>query len=354
MLRIRCMRFIKAYREKERIYALMKISVIIPIYNIEDLLEQCIDSVVSQLYEDKEIILVDDGSTDSSPMICDNYAKRYEFVKVIHKENGGVSAARNEGIRLATGDYIMFLDSDDYWNDRAALQKIMKHLGEQQCDVAIMGTTSLYCHSNHYVENHINMNNNVIDNLEVLNYAVSKRIYISAVWDKIIKKTMFEAEDLFFVEGITSEDYDWCLRLLLKNPSIKLIDEVFLVHRLGRTGSIQSVSKGNNRALESFEHAFHDCISILSSFDGEEKVKDTGEMFVSHMYLQLLGFVTLFSKKMSKEKLKKLRKYLYLLDYDEIASVRKAKCVYTLFGYSIMCWLLSCRVSYIRTKRNKL
>ncbi len=332
---------------------MMKVSIIIPIYNIEELLEQCVDSVVSQTYDNKEIILIDDGSTDSSPVICDNYAKKYKFIKVIHKGNSGSSAARNEGIRHAAGEYIMFLDSDDYWNDKTALEKIMARLKEQDCDVAIMGTTSLYCNSNRFVENHINLNDRIISNLDLLNYAVSKRFFISAPWDKVIRKTMFETDDLFFVEGITNEDYDWCLRILLKNPTIQLIDEVFLVHRLGRTGSVQSVSKGNSRALESFEYAFNACISLLTSFKGEEKLKKVGEMFVAHMYLQLLGVVGQLSKKIRKERLRKLKRYTYLLDYGEILSVKKAKCVYALFGYAVMCWLLSCRVSYIQIKRNK-
>lgn len=90
------------------------VSIIVPIYNVADYLAECLDSLVSQTYRNIEIILVDDGSTDSSPQICDFYASRDERIKVVHKINNGVSAARNTGIELAQGDYIMFVDGDDY------------------------------------------------------------------------------------------------------------------------------------------------------------------------------------------------------------------------------------------------
>ena len=90
------------------------VSVIIPVYNTERYIKQCVDSVINQTVLPKELILVDDGSNDSSSNICDDYEKKYDFIKVIHKENAGLGMARNSGMQLATAEYIMFLDSDDY------------------------------------------------------------------------------------------------------------------------------------------------------------------------------------------------------------------------------------------------
>ena len=91
-----------------------KISVIIPVYNVEKYLKRCLDSVINQTYKNLEIILVDDGSTDNSGKICDEYAKNDKRIIVIHKENGGVSVARNIGLDICTGDYVNFIDSDDW------------------------------------------------------------------------------------------------------------------------------------------------------------------------------------------------------------------------------------------------
>ena len=90
------------------------ISVIIPIYKVEEFLDKCISSVVNQTYYDLEIILVDDGSPDNCPIMCDKWAERDERIKVIHKVNGGLSDARNAGIQIAKGDFIAFVDSDDW------------------------------------------------------------------------------------------------------------------------------------------------------------------------------------------------------------------------------------------------
>ena len=92
----------------------MKLSIIMPVYNVEDYLCKCIDSVLNQDYEDYEVILVDDGSPDECPKICDSYAKKHDNIRVVHRENGGLSAARNSGIEVAIGEYILFVDSDDY------------------------------------------------------------------------------------------------------------------------------------------------------------------------------------------------------------------------------------------------
>lgn len=112
-----------------------KISVIVPIYNMEQYLDRCVDSILAQTYTNIEVILVDDGSLDGSPKICDNYAKADSRVKVVHKANGGLSSARNAGLDVASGDYIGFVDSDDYIS--ADMYNLLaKRLEESDCDIA--------------------------------------------------------------------------------------------------------------------------------------------------------------------------------------------------------------------------
>ena len=113
----------------------MKISVVIPVYSVAKYLPECVNSVLNQSYEHIEIILVDDGSADESPAICEHYATSYPNVKVIHKENGGLSDARNQGIKSATGEYIAFLDGDDFWDDQEALVQLVERLNITGADV---------------------------------------------------------------------------------------------------------------------------------------------------------------------------------------------------------------------------
>ena len=114
------------------------ISVIVPVYKVEPYLHKCLDSILSQTYQNLEIILVDDGSPDRCGAICDEYAQKDPRVKVIHKENGGIATARNAGMRIAAGDYWMFVDSDD-WLEADAISNLYQLLAEYNADLAIGG-----------------------------------------------------------------------------------------------------------------------------------------------------------------------------------------------------------------------
>lgn len=110
------------------------LSVIVPVYNVEVFLNRCLDSLVKQIYKNYEVIMVDDGSTDKSGIICDEYAGKYEQFKVIHRKNGGLSAARNTGMEAARGKYILFLDSDDYL-EKETLVKVHEVMEDGQYDI---------------------------------------------------------------------------------------------------------------------------------------------------------------------------------------------------------------------------
>lgn len=111
------------------------ISIIIPVYNVEKYLRECLGSVINQSIPEKEVLLIDDGSTDSSNKICEEYAARYPYIRVIHKENGGLSSARNRGIEEACGDWIIFIDSDDVWADKDCLTKLHHYATSLNLDI---------------------------------------------------------------------------------------------------------------------------------------------------------------------------------------------------------------------------
>ena len=117
---------------------MMLVSVVIPVYNVESYLRCCVDSVISQTYQNIEVILVDDGSPDNSGKICDEYASKDKRISAIHKVNGGLSDARNVGLAMAKGDYVMFVDSDDFLDSRM-LETLCRDLQEQNADVAVVG-----------------------------------------------------------------------------------------------------------------------------------------------------------------------------------------------------------------------
>lgn len=115
------------------------ISIIVPVYNVEPFISECINSILIQSYKNFELILVNDGSTDNSPTICEQYASKDKRIKVIHKANGGLSDARNWGLKFSSGEYVVFLDSDDYWNDCDALFSLYSLLNKySEVDVVFL------------------------------------------------------------------------------------------------------------------------------------------------------------------------------------------------------------------------
>lgn len=120
-----------------------ELSIIIPVYNVEQFINRCIDSVLSQTYEDYEIILVNDGSTDRSGLICDEYAINNPKIKVLHKENGGLSDARNAGLKMANSEYVGFVDSDDYI-ERDMYEKLISACKKHKADIGVCGRFKVY------------------------------------------------------------------------------------------------------------------------------------------------------------------------------------------------------------------
>lgn len=186
-----------------------KISIIIPVYNVELYLRTAIDSALNQTYENKEIILVDDGSTDQSGKICDEYAEQYDCITVIHQENGGLSAARNTGIANSNGDYIAFLDSDDEYGECDMLQKCM-NLFMQDMELEFVQFPVLEYKGDKNYKFRGKLNFRCSNTKEIYNKASTGDISVLA-WDKIYRKEIFSIatfpigryfEDSWFITDI--------------------------------------------------------------------------------------------------------------------------------------------------------
>lgn len=190
-----------------------KISVIIPVYNAEKYLDRCLSSISKQSYKDYEIILINDGSTDGSNTICEAWQKKKDNIKVIHKDNGGSASARNIGISIAQGEYIAFIDADDFVHDKY-LEILINNSIEYETDISVCGYISLN-------EDIINDRNfelkqekvEILDNITSLEMFCSRKFYTQmvVVWNKLIKKELFD--EVSFVEG-------------------KCVDDEFVIHKL--------------------------------------------------------------------------------------------------------------------------
>lgn len=177
------------------------ISVIVPVYNVKPYLEKCVASIVNQTYKNLEIILVDDGSTDGSGLLCDQFAQKDKRIKVIHKKNGGLSDARNAGMEVSTGDFIAFVDSDD-WLDIDMYEILLSNIRKTNSDVA-------KCRCRRVFEKHIVDEGE--DKIDVLSdkTQVIKKIFLDgsfgfSVWNALFKREVFS--NIIFPVRFTSED----------------------------------------------------------------------------------------------------------------------------------------------------
>ena len=213
------------------------ISVIVPIYNVEKYLRKCVDSILNQTYENLEIILVDDGSTDNCPKICDYYQKKDKRIRVIHKENGGLSDARNCGLDIAKGEYVGFVDSDDFIHHRM-FELLLKYLLENNADISICNYTKV-------TEVDLKIDENI--ELKEIN-CYSKKEFIKKLvqedggkyivaWNKLYKRKIFD--QLRFPYGRQHEDEFIIHHVIDLSKKIVCINE-YLYYYLQRNNSIMS------------------------------------------------------------------------------------------------------------------
>lgn len=221
----------------------MLFSIIIPVYKVQDYLAKCVDSVCNQTYSDIEIILVDDGSPDNCPAICDEYAKKDSRIKVIHKKNGGLSDARNSGLDVAKGDYILFVDSDDYI-EADACEKF-SHFAKKRYDILIGdaivegGICDL---------SHIELNGAISGALYYKTALIKQKTPIVA-WINAYRREFLTENGLKFKYGILHEDVEFTPRAFLAARSVVCTTN-FFYHYMIRENSIMRQKDQRKNAID--------------------------------------------------------------------------------------------------------
>ena len=214
------------------------ISIIIPVYNVEAYIEDCISSILRQNTENIEIIMVNDGSTDNSLSMCEKYAKQSENVSVYCQTNQGLSAARNTGISKARGKYILFLDSDDCLADNC-LDRLKNDLRENESDIYLGRSLRFLDGTKDYTLCQVDYSQFNNQNPAVCFAELNKTEgFWFAAWLVIIKKDFLLEHNLYFRNGIYHEDELWVPSVFARAKTLKLLNYGFYCYRVGRAGSI--------------------------------------------------------------------------------------------------------------------
>lgn len=207
----------------------VKISVIVPVYNSEQKLNRCIDSVLTQDFEDFEFILIDDGSTDGSTSICDEYAAYDKRIKVIHKENGGVSSARNIGLNHALGDWIVFIDSDDSFK-KDHLSKMLKAAEQDSCIDMVFG--GFYDVHDGHIEEHSYLKHTYRGKAEIKDFLCETDVMEYMIpWDKMFRRSIIQDYNLYFNTDLSiSEDRLFVYQYMMHIQGLATIPEMTYIH----------------------------------------------------------------------------------------------------------------------------
>ena len=316
----------------------MKISIIIPLYKAELYLEQCFESIKYQTYKNIELIFVDDGSPDNSGQIADRLSiETNDFcIKVIHQSNGGASSARNAGIKVATGEYLLFIDADDFLRHNDSLERIVSYARSKNFpDVVGFNISYFYPSRNQYVD--------WVEYSEKITYALDKESLVQELvksgtlpvspCGKLIKRDSYNKSGVKFLEGTIGEDIPWTIQLFDKVISISYMNEYHYCYR-------QEVATSVTGCFS--EKKFLDLVAIIDNLvpmiqasGFNETTKECLYSFAGYELSIAMSGVHRLSRETKPNLRKKFKNLCWLLKYTQNPKVRMVSRVYNIFGYAI-------------------
>lgn len=279
---------------------------------------------------------MDDGSPDGSPALCDALALEDARIRVIHKQNGGLSDARNTGLKAAMGDYVVFVDGDDYWISKNELSSLII-IVEKNSEPDFIGFNCKYFYpeTNTYtpwVEYENSLNDSVDKNKAIIALVQSGTVPMSACL-KIFRRSFLVNNELFFKKGQIAEDIPWFINLLDKTEKCCFVNQFIYAYRQNVVGSITNTS--GRRGFDSLFDIFKTELEKIDGRSFNENAKKALKSFLAYEYCILLTY-----KGIDKETKRELLNYKDILAYDLNPKVKKASRIYKTFGIGITTFAL--------------
>lgn len=321
-------------------FVMEKFTVIIPVYNVAPYLNACVESVLQQDFVNFEILLIDDGSTDQSGAMCDAWAQKDARIRVIHQENKGLSGARNSGIDAAMGEYLMFLDSDDWWASSSVLTRIHDRIRLTGAQVLSFDYQKWY--EGQFEKPYFSATDAPAELDDSLAYLLQQQLWVTGACNKAMHRGLFANGALRFRPGISSEDIDWTLRLALSAQRFDYLQEVVFVYRQRKTSLSH---KTTLRRVNDMIGNVRECLRLLEETPSK---RDLLMPFVAYQYATVLYNLAALDRKERREPMKQAKEMQYLLDCSENGKVRMLCTAAKLGGFGTMLMLLRCRQCLLR------
>lgn len=321
--------------------SVVKFSVILPVYNVRNYLKSCLDSILSQSFKNFEIILVDDGSSDGSDKICDEYASEYSNVSVTHKENGGQSSARNLGVRLAKGEYFLFIDSDDYISE-GALAAFNDEISKYGIiDVVLSDGMYEVNNEGRFIKDESIWNSEDFKGINGQE-AVKKLLQIQNEWSPCGKcyRTAFWRNNGFeFVEKRISEDMQLIDRVILKAERVSMVP-AFYYYRSQIGGS--TMHSNYYKLLNDTLWALEDWDKFLKAEKFDKELEDVIRYSHAKVYKHIvLGNLFFVDKEKRPLLYDKVKSQYYLFNYDKSTEGKVINLARKIIGIKATCKLLN-------------
>lgn len=269
----------------------MQFSVIVPVYNVRPWLDACIQSILAQSFADYELLLIDDGSTDGSGGACDGWAEKDARIRVFHRPNGGLAAARNAGIREAAGEYLLFLDSDDYWHEPNGLallhETLQKH--SEPLDAVLFGYRKINLKTNRETPYPLAPLPQGQPPDAQKRALLQTRRYSNSACTKLVRRAFLLEQQIEFPAGRRSEDLIYSRKVLTQMQSFSVCPQTLLTYQVGREGSI-STAFGERNYRDILEQMQSDLAALETVPPAERAL---GRAFWAEQVCWFLGYLPL-------------------------------------------------------------
>lgn len=315
-------------------------SIIVPVYQAELHLKKCVDGILSQQFDDWELILVNDGSMDNSLSICYDYQMLDSRITVINNSNHGAAYSRNIGTKKANGLYILYLDSDDYWEGEDALTNLRKRIIETGCDICLFGCWDEYFDTGRRVMSRGRYNSSVFENgskSEILKSLVVDNQFPGSCWIMSVNRIFLIENDIQFIAGHKAEDIDWIIQVIRAAEKITYLNEAFYIYKKHQKTSVTGKAGLNS------------LIDVLSTVEKWSKIikQEKSEPYYAaiNTYIVYVFFTTfkIYNSLSDDEKKKAGLTYSNIkLNYNRIIGIRTngMALLYKVFGYRFVSFLI--------------